>query len=145
MSRNWTPREMYFVDLHIQEKEDRSLRSIPNNLVFVGTTGERIPFYAEEELKILGMFKELGFLFGDNLYHLWVSTNEHPRIRKKVLMWAEEELEKILEADKNDKPFDMFDETLVAWYMGKLDSHFYYSDYNNKYFEEYLYDKIMKK
>lgn len=90
------------------------------------------------------MFKELGFLFSDNLYSLWLSTEEHPRKRKRVLMETEIEIEKIIEADKKQRDLGVFDETLVKWYLGELDSNFYYSDYNNELLQEYLFNKIMK-
>ena len=144
MSRNWTPREMYFVDLEAT-KQGRPLRGTLNTLVFVDPKGNQIPFINEDEKKVLSMFKELGFLFSDNLYHLWVSTNEHPRIRKKVLMEMEQELENIIDNDKNGKSFTMYDDILVRWYMGELDPNFYYSEYNNELLEQYLYEKIMKK
>ena len=54
------------------------------------------------------------------------------------------EIEKIIEADKKQRDLGVFDETLVKWYLGELDSNFYYSDYNNELLQEYLFNKIMK-
>ena len=144
MSRNWTPREMYFVDLEMT-KQGKSLRNSLYTMVFVDPQGNQTSFISEEEKKVLVQFKELGFLFCENLYHLWVSTESHPRIRKRILLETEQELERIIDADKNSKSLDVFDKILVSWYMGELDSNFYYSDYNNELLEQYLYDKIMKK
>ena len=144
MSRNWTPREMYFVDLSIQQRDGHSMRNGLFDMVFVSAHGDKVPFIQEEEKKILSMFKELGFLFSDNLYSLWLSTEEHPRKRKRVLMETEIEIGKIIEADKKQRDLGVFDETLVKWYLGELDSNFYYSDYNNELLQEYLFNKIMK-
>ena len=78
-----------------------SLRKDLDNMVFVAPNGERISFFSDEKKKVIGMFKELGFLFGDNLYVLWESTEEHPRKRKRVLQATEEELEKLIEYFSN--------------------------------------------
>ena len=92
MSRNWTPREMYLIDLRMEQEGLGSLRKDLDNMVFVAPNGERISFFSDEKKKVMGMFKELGFLFGDNLYVLWETTEEHPRKRKRVLQATEEEL-----------------------------------------------------
>ncbi len=143
MSRNWTPREMIFVDLRMT-KEGHSLRDSLNGLVFVDVSGNRVSFFSDEKKKVMSMFRELGFLFGDNLYHLWVATEKHPRIRKRVLMSVEQELENLITADINNQSLDCFDKTIVSWYMGELDPCFYYSEYNDELLENYLYEKIMK-
>ena len=143
MSRNWTPREMYLMDLVMQREHNAFLRESMNNLVFVTPTGEEVPYLSEDKKKVLSMFKELGFLFGDNLYILWQKTQEHPRKRKKVLQATEEELEKLIEYDRAGKSLDCFDKVLVDWYWGELDPNFYYSEENNYLLEKYLYDKIM--
>lgn len=143
MSRNWTPREMYLIDFRMEREGLGSLRKDLDNMVFVAPNGERISFFSDEKKKVIGMFKELGFLFGDNLYVLWESTEEHPRKRKRVLQ-ATEELEKLIEYDISGKSLDSFDKVLVDWYYGKLDPHFYYSEDNDYLLEKYLYDKIMK-
>lgn len=144
MSRNWTPREMYLIDLRMEQEGLGSLRKDLDNMVFVAPNGERISFFSDEKKKVMGMFKELGFLFGDNLYVLWETTEEHPRKRKRVLQATEEELEKLIEYDISGKSLDSFDKVLVDWYYGKLDPHFYYSEDNDYLLEKYLYDKIMK-
>lgn len=144
MSRNWTPREMYLIDFRMEREGLGSLRKDLDNMVFVAPNGERISFFSDEKKKVIGMFKELGFLFGDNLYVLWESTEEHPRKRKRVLQATEEELEKLIEYDISGKSLDSFDKVLVDWYYGKLDPHFYYSEDNDYLLEKYLYDKIMK-
>ena len=144
MSRNWTPREMYLIDFRMEREGLGSLRKDLDNMVFVAPNGERISFFSDEKKKVMGMFKELGFLFGDNLYVLWETTEEHPRKRKRVLQATEEELEKLIEYDISGKSLDSFDKVLVDWYYGKLDPHFYYSEDNDYLLEKYLYDKIMK-
>ena len=145
MSRNWTPREMYSVDFYMEQEGRGSLRENLDNMVFVTPDGERIPLLSDEKKKVLGMFKELGFLFGDNLYVLWQQTQEHPRKRKRILQETEEELEKLIEFDRTGKSLNSFDKVLVDWYYGKLDPHFYYSEDNDYLLEKYLYDKIMLK
>ena len=77
-------------------KEGHSLRDFDNS-VFVDPNGNKVPFYDEDKRKVISMFRELGFLFGDNLYHLWVVTEKHPRIRKRVLTSVEQELENLID------------------------------------------------
>lgn len=143
MSRNWTPREMYLMDLMMQREHNAFLRESMNNLVFVKPNGEEVSYLSDEKKKVLGMFQELGFLFGDNLYILWQKTQEHPRKRKRILQETEEELQKLIEYDRAGQPLDCFDKVLVDWYWGELDPNFYYSEENNYLLEKYLYDKIM--
>lgn len=145
MSRNWTPREMYLVDLMMQREGNAFLRESLNNMIFLTPNGEEMPYLTDEKKKVLGMFKELGFLFGDNLYVLWQKTKERPIKRKRILQATEEELEKLIEYDRSGESLDSFDKILVDWYYGELDPNFYYSEQNNYLLEKYLYDKIMLK
>lgn len=145
VSRSWTPQEQCHVDLFMTKRDNVSYKDKMFSIVFTGANGESHPMISDKEKEILVLFKELGFLFSSNLYHLWLSAEEHPRCRKRVLNEVEIELEKIIDADINKKGFNGLDSTVVKWYLGELDPHFYYNDMNNQYFEEYLYDKIMKK
>ena len=95
MSRNWTPREMYLIDLMMECEGNGSLRKGLDSMVFVTPNGEKMSLFSDEKKKVMGMFKELGFLFGDNLYVLWQTTQEHPIKRKRILQATEEELEKL--------------------------------------------------
>lgn len=147
MGRDWTPQEQYLIALNLQNKE-KDLKSFMKNkfdIVFIkADTKEKIPLYSEEEKKVLLMFEFLGFLFSDNLYNLWEKTSKYPICRKKFLDETEKEIEAIIKADRNNKNLSCFDKTIVQWYLGKLDNNFYYSEENNKLFEEYLYKKILK-
>lgn len=146
MSRDWTPREHYFADLYMQKEYKSNFRKDSINMV-ISYQGKEESVYSEEEKKILRKYRELGFLFSRNLLSLFERTKEHPIRRNRILNDMEIQLNTLIDCNKKhgsscEYPKDI-DITLLKWYLGELDSNFYYNQRNNKIFENYLFDKIM--
>jgi hypothetical protein len=145
MSRDWTPREQYYVDKSTSQSRGYSLRNTIESLKLVAADGTETPFYRESDLETLRAYKELGFLFGDSLLRIKKHTASMPEKAASVLKETEEELERIIAADEKNEPLDGFDQSLVRWFYGKLSNSFYYNERNNQELVDILYEKITGK
>lgn len=145
MSRDWTPREQYYIDKSTFQNRGYSLRNTMESLKLVAADGTETPFYRESDLETLRAYKELGFLFGDSLLRIKKHTASMPEKAASVLNETEEELERIIAADEKNEPLDGFDQSLVKWFYGKLSNSFYYNERNNQELVDILYEKITGK
>ena len=146
MSKDWTPQQYYFADLYMQKEYNSNMREDFINMK-ISFNGKEEPFYTEEDKVILKKYRELGFLFSRNLLSLYERTKEHPIRRNRLLNEIEVQLNTLIDCNKKNGSHCEFpeniDNILVKWYLGKLDSDFYYNQRNNKAFENYLFNKIM--
>lgn len=146
MSRDWTPREQYYIDKSTSQNRGYSMRKTMESLKFVAADGTETPFFKESDLETLGAYKELGFLFGDGLLEIKKRTASTPKKTASVLKETEEELERIIAADEKGESLDnKFDQNLVKWFYGKLSGSFYYNEQNNQELVFILYEKITGK
>ena len=145
MSRDWTPREQYYIDTSISRNKGYSMRESMKSLKFVEADGTETPFFGESDLGTLRAYKELGFLFGDSLLEITKHTASMPEKAASVLKETEEELERIIAADEKNEPLDGSDQSLVKWFYGKLSDSFYYNGRNNQALFNILYEKITGK
>ena len=145
MSRDWTPREQYYIDKSISRNKGYSMRESMKSLKFVEADGTETPFFGESDLGTLRAYKELGFLFGDSLLEITKHTASMPEKAASVLKETEEELERIIAADEKNEPLDGSDQSLVKWFYGKLSDSFYYNGRNNQALFNILYKKITGK
>ena len=142
MSRDWTPREQYYIDKSTSQSRGYSLRNTMESLRFVAADGTETPFFKESDLETLRAYKELGFLFGDSLLEIKKHTTSMPEKAASVLEETEAELERIISADGKNEPLDGFDQSLVRWFYGKLSDSFYYNGRNNQALFNIIYEKI---
>lgn len=145
MSRDWTPREQYYIDKSISQKRGYSMRKTLESLVFVAADGTETPLLEESDLETLRDYKELGFLFGDGIFVIKKHTASTPEKAASVLKETKEELERIIAADEKNEPLDGFDQSLVRWFYGELSDSFYYNERNNQELVNILYEKITGK
>ena len=142
MSRDWTPRETYYADKQLQELGKGSLFEITENMVWHDGNGNSKPYYSDEQMKIKKKYKWLGNLFSP-VYDLYKKMSEHPKYRNRILQEIEDELTVIINTNAKNK-----DETVWLWYIGRLDEGFYYNEYNNELFYDYImqkYSDLIKK
>ena len=142
MSRDWTPREQYYIDKSLSRNKGYSMRETMESLKFLEADGTETPFFKESDLETLRAYKELGFLFGDSLLEIKKHTAFMPGKAASVLKATEEELERIIAADEKNEPLDGFDQSLVKWFYGKLSNSFYYNERNNQALFNIIYEKI---
>lgn len=145
MSRDWTPREQYYIDKSTSQNRGYSLRNTIESLKLVAADGTETPFYSESDLETLRAYKELGFLFGNSLLAIKKHTASMPGKAASVFKETEEELERIIAADEKNEPLDGFDQSLVRWFYGKLSASFYYNERNNQELVNILYERITGK
>lgn len=131
MSRNWTPEEMLMVE-----------KTLPNGATWRDMTksmtitfkGQTSPMVKEEDNNILDSYDYLGRLYPDNLCGVYRKLKEVDKL--SVLEEVENELKNYIENNVGDK-----ETPLIRWYHGKLDSNFYYSEYNNQLLAEAIFER----
>ena len=123
MGKDFTPQELHACDRLY------SFSSVP--LVLTDTkTGDQIDLYdpgSEETAR----WPNTNFLFSDI-----IKARRYP---DDILDLFEKTLTSIITCDDKDIPFvpqDSFQQDMYAWYLGKLDPGFYYSETNNRIMDE---------
>ena len=135
MSRDWTPRELWYADEMAYQTRGQRLRD--TKLVYI-IDGKQIPMEDKQSEKIRSQYKELGFLF-DKLPILYKELANHPKYRNRVLQNIETHLEELIKQN-NGRDTD----TVWLWYIGRLDKNFYYREYNDELFYEYIVSEVNK-
>lgn len=135
MSRDWTPRELWYADEMAYQTRGERLRD--TKLVYV-IDGKQIPIDDKQSEKIRSQYKELGFLF-DKLLKLYKELSDHPKYRNRVLNQIEEHLELLIKQNNGSEK-----DIVWLWYIGKLDKNFYYREYNDELFYEYIVNEVNK-
>lgn len=137
MSRSWTPQEQSLANKYIMETHGRSMRD--QQFYMIKPNGEQIPMQCKQEQALRKKYTELGFLF-DNLYIVYKKLSKHPKYTARVLEDIENRLAKYVKYNKCEDEKD----TIWLWYIGKLDTGFYYNTYNNQLLEEYIISEVKK-
>lgn len=137
MSRSWTPQEQSLADKYIMKTQKRSMRD--QQFYMVKTDGTKVPMQSKKEQELRKKYKELGFLF-DNLYTVYTKLSKHPKYTAKVLQDIENKLAKYVRDNKCEDEKDI----VWLWYIGKLDSGFYYNTHNNELLAEYIVSEVSK-
>lgn len=152
MSRDWTPAELYIADKAMAKEYGRSLRE--SELMFVDTnSGEKVPLSNKQAR---ADYPELSFLFGefDRLYESYKDDKalralfdrfEVVLVETEKLLGGEiphsKELYKMGEKEFLSQPV----ETVVReWFLGRLDSDFYYNERNNAAFRTFFANEMRK-
>ena len=135
MSRDWTPRELWYADEMAYQTRGQRLRDAKFEYVI---DGKHIPMEDKQSEKIRSQYKELGFLF-ELLPNLYNKLSNHPKYRNRVLQRIEEHLEDLIKQNSGNDT-----DTVWLWYIGKLDSNFYYRRYNDELFYDYILDEVNK-
>ena len=138
MSRDWTPQELNSADKYMVETHGKSLRY--TRLYLIQPDGTKIPTESDNIVRMRSQYKELGFLY-DKLPETYIALSKHPKYRNRVLREIEEKLEYyVLHNNSNGNDSD----PIWLWYIGKLDSNFYYNQYNNELLHEYIIEQVNK-
>lgn len=137
MSRSWTPQEQSLADKYIMQTQGRSMRD--QQFYMVKSDGTQVPMQCAKEIAIRKKYKELGFLF-DNLYIVYNKLSKHPKYTARVFQDIENKLAKYVKDNKCEDEKDI----VWLWYIGKLDSGFYYNTYNDELLEGYIISEVRK-
>ena len=138
MSKDWTPQELALVDhfmMHFSHQKMEFELSLGGK-----SMGSVVTWDPDSEMA--KQFPKLGFLFNP-FERLWKKAKTNPHFRNKLLA-AEKQLAELICRDissiSEHKVPDLsnISETIVSWYLGKLDSGFYYNERNNELFMEWL-------
>ena len=138
MSRNWTPREMHYCDEDFFKNNGKYLHDA--SIIMTDTNGNKTEVGCKRNLDLYEKYPNLCFLWEvKNVEEL------HKKGMDEILLYVERIVEKyILEDDINefnptvDNDFPK-DKVIKKWYMGKLDTNFYYSEKNNELLKDYCY------
>ena len=131
MSRDLTPRERVFFNM-----------TIPGimlaNANLVDTNGNRYPIYSEEELELKKRFPNFAASF-DMFIQLWKDLPSPKRERTFEKM--ENLIKNVIVMDKlND--WRACPKDVKKWYLGQLDTNFYYSEENDEMFYNWIISHI---
>lgn len=141
MSRSFKPCELYYFDV----QEGGKMRG---EITLVAMDGEN----AGKEIRIdnhlaSDRYPELSFLFPpfDVLYERHKDNDTALKflddIESSLKFIAEESIGR-----SDPVPFKgEYDDTVEAWFYGKMDKNFYYNEINNRLFEEYLEMQIARR
>lgn len=133
MSRDFTPQMNFWVN---KQTNDSFLQN-----VILKINGIEKPLWTEEEQEIRHKYPLLAVTFCDLFIKLYNSFSENKR--EIYISKIEDMISKLTTADMNgnikmaDVPEEMRD-----WYLGKLDTNFYYREYNNELFFNFIKNYI---
>ncbi len=152
MSRDWCPAELFIADRAVKRERGYSLRETEFSLVNA-ENGAQTPLTNKQAR---ADYPELSFLYGgfDRLYEEY-SDNKAMRAVFDRFEKALIEAEKVLETEVPlSKELYLMDErefltqsveTVVQeWFLGRLDSNFYYNECNNAAFRVFLASEMDK-
>lgn len=124
MSRDWTPRELHMADEYCFKETGEYMHDRKIVLVLNGKeTDERMDCMKYPDL--YEKFPNLSFLWGADYVKKYQTQN---------LAYVEEQLSLIVSGNiTNDT-----DKTILRWYNGELDPHFYYREENDEILKEYI-------
>lgn len=135
MSRDWTPREAYFADKYMVERENRHFYE----MVFTIGIGDKQTKFPNEETSIIyNKFPYLAITMVDRLIFLNENINENilSELNRYVALICNKDTgEQAIFFDKSLK-----NKTIVDWYNGQLDRGFYYREYNDDLLVDYILD-----
>lgn len=128
MSRDWSPRQLYYADVRIFK--EKGIHLYDADIYFVDKDGNKVGDFIDNSLK--NEYPTLYFLF-DNLKHLKKEIEEN----KTLFGVIERQLKKITEFDKNSNFSKDISELginkcLKEWYEGRYCGRFYYNTENNE-------------
>ena len=147
MSRDLKPVEIYFLDqTHTQVFHEKGLRNLS---VTWCVDGKKItePLISPETKE---RYPELSFLFDEfkKIYENHKSSDaalsvldEVERCLRETELAADERPDYAGEIPSSEGNLSV-QETVKAWFYGKLDPSFYYSQDNNRLFKEFVEEKI---
>ena len=126
MSRDWTPRDLYYADVEFGIKgRIRFFRFIDGDAEF--------PMCSDTDEMLMSEYPNFGFLFG-RAEELWQRLPE--QARANAFKTIDRELTDIIETD------NLCETEISRWYFGELDENFYYHELNDELLMEYLLDRF---
>lgn len=132
MSRDWTPREMYFADVEHFDEHGCYLHDMS---IHMQVGEKKMEIGAKAHPSVYKKYPNLCFLFSsENMYHLSKMKGSN-----EVLPFIEEELQNILILQEKAP-----DSPVKKWFFGKLEPG-YYMDENRDAFHRYIEEEIRKK
>lgn len=135
IQRDLTPKELYLLD---KQRGGRVNPHRPMNEKYLDYNEKYKWTYSFNQRRVLKKYEYLGILFTKNLLHCWDEMSKHPRIRKEVLDDIEDHLERVISNLHSSTSVYGCKEVVYKWFMGELDSNFYYSWQNDLCLEGYI-------
>lgn len=131
MSRDWTPRQMYYADKEM--KADNGYGFLDMSVTWHDSKGNEYPMFSDEELDFCKQYPVFGLTF-EPLWK-WYDSQDDKRRAKIVIEMVEKKLAAYISgnSEKTDKLT-----TVQKWFEGKLDPAFYYNADNNNAMYEHL-------
>ena len=124
MSRDWTPQESFYATSKMDDFIEMA------NSTKIGYKGEMFPLYTKEERDLHSKYSYLAMSQITLISWWWRKENRAP------VEYLDHCIQELVEHS------NVVDETVAKWFVGELDSGFYYSDWNNKILNEYLEEKF---
>lgn len=127
MSRDFTPQMIHYVS---KQYPDLYL----SNVTFTDCqTGESKKMWTDEEMKIRAKYERIAILFCDRFVELYNSLPKEKKDKYSIIL--NNFAKTIEEADDNNRIDECkVPEQFKLWYLGKLDSDFYYHEENDQLF-----------
>lgn len=136
MSRDLTPRELYFLEQMQIENGLGSLWDFMKNTTWhIG--GESWPLVTEDRLSQRQQFPLLGRLF--NEYDRTYSYLSSRKGGLELLGDLDKQLDHYIQTGEGEK-----DSPLIKWFEGSLDEHFYYGERNDSLFFEFIQENAKR-
>lgn len=149
MSKDFRPCDLYIADKVIKEKEGKGLRDL--KVVWKNpNTNDEIIIGNEEAKK---EYPEMSFLF-DDFNKLYEESKDNKNALKLFDDFEEALCVIETEFDAGQKSADLrlyvkedisnepVKDVVQEWFYGRLDSNFYYNEWNNRLLTDYMKEKI---
>lgn len=135
MSKDLTPEELLLLEKHMvaTHGESHSLWAFMENIT-MNYKGETWPLRSKEQVDQRKQYPMLGKLM-NHFEQVHRNLSEMPG-GLDVLARTDQELQQYVDTGKGDE-----NSLVVQWFKGRLDKHFYYSEHNDEFFEEGLYEE----
>lgn len=139
MSRDWTPIELYCVN---EERKKQGLGSFEDISITYVINGEEIPSETDEFKEYKKQYKNLAFLYGDGMKKLVRKYGYKNNFLNNAFRKVENDLTDVISCVGNNQVKKNLNPIVKNWFLGKLDSGFYYNTENNRLFDEYIENQM---
>jgi len=142
MSRDWTPRELFYVDRERILSGAQSFRKMRIEYHIQDENGVERTFSNDDDpfrVRVKYQFPELCFLGDNKMINFICDNTSNPRVME-VISEYERQLQDLEKRDVEGM-FVTPTNDLEKWYDGKLDPSFYYGEYNTELLIEGIREK----
>ena len=135
MSRDFRPIELYIADL----QQNNALRQA--TFRWRDSNGNLIDTHTPLYYDLRKSYVNLSFLF-ERLEEIYRLTSNMPDARNVVLCRLEQELNTEIKSILVNESYSKSASVVKRWLLGELDSSFYYHEYNDDLFFDYIIKRI---